>query len=263
MVAALVGAGRTLIQVYTVVFALDIFQVEAFLAFAEVASKGVHTLSVVWAEVLPCDTFINIYTSPPILPQLQPHRRADAADLPLNLLTAVLTVSSRARPGICTRSIRHDGVTVKAVAFVTSIGVHAAMLTGTRFQAALIQILITRLSSVSWETLAFVGANTLPVFAAVVTLSLTLSFNVFLPAIATLQPPAIATYTRLVSSEDLLVVPIGFRTTRGDVGYEKKSTDQGGRLHVGGWEQPESSASHGADFGFCEFRLFLLRAHAL
>lgn len=40
----------------------------------------------------------------------------------------------------CARSIRHYGVTVEAVAFVTAVGVHAAMLTWTRFQAALVQI---------------------------------------------------------------------------------------------------------------------------
>lgn len=45
---------------YTVIFAVDIFQIVALLALAEVAAKGVHTLSVVWAEVLPSYTFINI-----------------------------------------------------------------------------------------------------------------------------------------------------------------------------------------------------------
>lgn len=42
------------------------------------------------------------YTSPLIFSQLQPCRWAEAADLPLNFLTAVLTVSERACPGICT-----------------------------------------------------------------------------------------------------------------------------------------------------------------
>lgn len=45
---------------YTVIFAVDIFQIVAFLALAVVAAKGVHTLSVVWAEVLPSYTLINI-----------------------------------------------------------------------------------------------------------------------------------------------------------------------------------------------------------
>lgn len=45
---------------YTVIFAVNIFQIVAILAFAEVAAKGVHTLSVVWTEVLPRYTFINI-----------------------------------------------------------------------------------------------------------------------------------------------------------------------------------------------------------
>lgn len=39
-------------------------------------------------------------------------------------------------------------------------------------------------------------------------LTLTQSFTVFLPAIATLQSPAIAAHTRLVSSKDLSVVPL-------------------------------------------------------
>lgn len=41
------------------------------------------------------------YTGPFIMPQLQPCRRAEAANLPLHLLTAILTVSKRACPGIC------------------------------------------------------------------------------------------------------------------------------------------------------------------
>lgn len=45
---------------YTVIFAVNIFQIVAILALAVVAAKGVHTLSVVWAEVLPSYTFINI-----------------------------------------------------------------------------------------------------------------------------------------------------------------------------------------------------------
>lgn len=45
---------------YTVIFAVNVFQIVALLALAEVAAKGVHTLSVVWAEVLPSYTFINI-----------------------------------------------------------------------------------------------------------------------------------------------------------------------------------------------------------
>lgn len=40
------------------------------------------------------------YTCPPILSQLQPCRRAEAANLLLNFLTTVLTVSRRAGPGI-------------------------------------------------------------------------------------------------------------------------------------------------------------------
>lgn len=120
------------------------------------------------------------------------------------------------------------------------MAVHAAVLTGTRFQAAFVQILIARLSGVSRETLAFVGANTLPMLAAVVTLSLTLSFTVFLPAVAALQFPAIATHTCLVSSKDLSVVSVGFCAPRGDVEQYEKSTDQGEVLHV-----CESFFSHG------------------
>lgn len=37
-------------------------------------------------------------------------------------------------------AVRRQGVPVQTVAFVTSIAVHAAVLTGTRFQAALVQI---------------------------------------------------------------------------------------------------------------------------
>lgn len=87
VVAALVGASCTLIKVwnwkkpictfrnrtteklclnnriyltYTVIFAVDVFQIIALLALAVVAAKGVHTLSVVWAEVLPSYTLVNI-----------------------------------------------------------------------------------------------------------------------------------------------------------------------------------------------------------
>lgn len=88
MVAALLGASCTLIMVwncekaylylseqnglqmtprnelvyltYTVIFAINIFQIVAVLALAEVAAEGVHALPVVRAEVLPSYTFIDI-----------------------------------------------------------------------------------------------------------------------------------------------------------------------------------------------------------
>lgn len=47
------------------------------------------------------------YTSPLILPKLQPCRWAEAANLPLNFLTTVLTVSKRACPGIWMREYKH------------------------------------------------------------------------------------------------------------------------------------------------------------
>lgn len=125
-------------MIYTVIFAFDIFQVRAFLALAEVAAKCVHTLSVVGAQVLASNTFINIYTCPLVLSQLQARRWTETVDLPLYFLTAILTVSQRACPGICTRSIRHHGVSIEAVALVTAVCVHAPMFTWTRFQPALI-----------------------------------------------------------------------------------------------------------------------------
>lgn len=45
---------------YTVVFAVDVLQVVTLLTLAEVAAEGVHTLSVVRAEVLSSYTFINV-----------------------------------------------------------------------------------------------------------------------------------------------------------------------------------------------------------
>lgn len=45
---------------YTVIFAVDVFQIIAILALAVIAAKGVHTLSIVWTEVLPGYAFINI-----------------------------------------------------------------------------------------------------------------------------------------------------------------------------------------------------------
>lgn len=45
---------------YTVIFAVNIFQVVTLLTLAEVAAEGVHTLSVVRTEVLSSYTFINI-----------------------------------------------------------------------------------------------------------------------------------------------------------------------------------------------------------
>lgn len=46
---------------YTVIFAINIFQIVAVLALAEVAAEGVHALPVVWAEVLPSYAFIDIW----------------------------------------------------------------------------------------------------------------------------------------------------------------------------------------------------------
>lgn len=46
---------------YTVIFAVNIFQVVTLLTLAEVAAEGVHTLSVVRTEVLSSYTFINIW----------------------------------------------------------------------------------------------------------------------------------------------------------------------------------------------------------
>lgn len=46
---------------YTVVFAVDVLQVVTLLTLAEVAAEGVHTLSVVRAEVLSSYTFINVW----------------------------------------------------------------------------------------------------------------------------------------------------------------------------------------------------------
>lgn len=45
---------------YAVVLALDVFQIVALLALAEVAAEGVHALPVVRAEVLPSNAFVNI-----------------------------------------------------------------------------------------------------------------------------------------------------------------------------------------------------------
>lgn len=45
---------------YAVVLALDVFQIVALLALAEVAAKGVDALPVVRAEVLPGNTFVNV-----------------------------------------------------------------------------------------------------------------------------------------------------------------------------------------------------------
>lgn len=45
---------------YTVIFAVNIFQIVAVLTLAVVAAEGVHTLSVVRAEVLPGYTFIDV-----------------------------------------------------------------------------------------------------------------------------------------------------------------------------------------------------------
>lgn len=46
---------------YTVIFAVDIFQVVAVLAFAVVAAEGVDALSVEWAVVLPGYAFVDIW----------------------------------------------------------------------------------------------------------------------------------------------------------------------------------------------------------
>lgn len=45
---------------YTVIFPTNIRQIVAILALAVVATKCVDTLSVVWAQVQPSYTFINI-----------------------------------------------------------------------------------------------------------------------------------------------------------------------------------------------------------
>lgn len=92
MMAALVSVGYTLIDIYTVIFSINILQIEAHLALAIVAAEGVDTLTVVWTEVLACYTFINIHTAPLIWPQLEPSGRAEASDLPLDLFTTILAV---------------------------------------------------------------------------------------------------------------------------------------------------------------------------
>lgn len=45
---------------HTVIFSVDIFQIVTILALAVVAAKGVDTLSVVRAQVLPSYALVNI-----------------------------------------------------------------------------------------------------------------------------------------------------------------------------------------------------------
>lgn len=52
------------------------------------------------------------YASPLVLPELQPWRWAEAANLPLNLLTTILTVGKRACPGVCRQEHQHKKQTV-------------------------------------------------------------------------------------------------------------------------------------------------------
>lgn len=45
---------------HAVIFAVNIFQIVAILTLAKVAAERVHALPVVWTEVVPSNTFINI-----------------------------------------------------------------------------------------------------------------------------------------------------------------------------------------------------------
>lgn len=60
MEAARVGIRSTFIYIYTIVPATDIFQFETNMTFAIVASKCVHTSSIVGTEGFIRDTFIDV-----------------------------------------------------------------------------------------------------------------------------------------------------------------------------------------------------------
>lgn len=166
MVAAFMSAGDALVNVHTVVFAVNVLQIKPLLAFAVVAPEGVYTLPVIWTLVLSRHTLINIHTGFPIRTELQTSRGTETADLPLNLLTAVLTVSQSTRPGVCTGAVRHEHISIQTVAHVAAKRVHAAVLARPRLQTTFIQILTAGLSAVPWKALALIGADTLSMLAA-------------------------------------------------------------------------------------------------
>lgn len=60
MLASRASASSRLRLTYAVVLALDVFQIVALLALAEVAAEGVDALPVVRAKVLPSNTFIDV-----------------------------------------------------------------------------------------------------------------------------------------------------------------------------------------------------------
>lgn len=76
-------------------------------------------------------------------------------------------------PSIPAGAVRLQLVAVQTVALVAAHGVHAAVFTGTRLQAALVQVLVTGFSRESWLTPAFVRSHTFTVFTAVRTVRLT------------------------------------------------------------------------------------------
>lgn len=97
--AALILPKGAFIYIVTLVFASYVHEVEAFMTFADVTPKSVHTLPVSGAGGSSSSTFINVHTGPPVRSQLEPRRGALAPNLTFDNITAILTVCHGARQG--------------------------------------------------------------------------------------------------------------------------------------------------------------------
>lgn len=191
--AALILTKGAFIYIVTLVFASNVHEVEAFMTFADVTPKSVDTLPESGAGGSSGGTFINIHTGPPIRSQLQARRGALAPNLPLDNITAILTVCHGARQGTRAGPVRQEHVPAQTVALVAAVRVHAPVLAGPWLQATLVQVLIAGFPSISRMTLALVRSHTFTMFALWLAYRLTLSPGPAGPAPAAVNPPTITT----------------------------------------------------------------------
>lgn len=162
--SGLVIANRQKLFICAVVFSVDVPQLKAFVASADVTTERVHTLTKPRTRGLPRHTLVHIDTRPAVRSETQSWRRTLTSDLAFHHRTAVLTVSHRTRMSVATRAISHHHVAVETVAFVTARCVHTPVLT--RPERTLVHILVAGLAGISWMTAALIQSNTLAVFTA-------------------------------------------------------------------------------------------------
>lgn len=191
--AAHVGIRSTFIYIYTVISAADVFQFEANVTFAVVASKCVHTSSIVGADSFARGTLVDIDAEPSVRGQAQSRGRTPTPRPSLRVFAAVLAVGHGTRPRVGTRGIGREHVATEAEALVASMCVHASVLARPGFLSTLVHILTAGFPGVSWEASTFVWSHTLTELTARLTCSFAGSLAAPPPAVAAGQFGSIAT----------------------------------------------------------------------